>query len=392
MITAKNNGNNTSKKRGCFMNSKKIKNKKRITITIFLIIITELTIYNIYIMYKNIEISNEYETQRTLLSTSYEKNVDNYTEQTDSNADMLEKITKSVVGISKLTNTGGSILNNVSSDELGLGTGIIVSEDGYILSNSHVTGEKYSNCYITIDENTYKGTVVWNDTNIDLSIVKIQVNNLSYAILGNSSSLRVGENVFAIGNPIGYEFRKTVTSGIISALNRTIKIDENDNTSYISDLIQTDATINPGNSGGPLVNNRGEVIGINTVKITSAEGIGFAIPINVIKPVIESFKQNGNFEEATLGIYAYDGDVAEYLKLKNRLNKGIYVSKVIATGPSAFSDLKEGDLITSIDGNSINIINDLREYIYGKKPGDVVQLEIIRGENRRNISIVLGRK
>lgn len=374
------------------MNSKKIKNKKRITITIFLIIITELTIYNIYIMYKNIEISNEYETQRTLLSTNYEKNVDNYTEQTDSNADMLEKITKSVVGISKLTNTGGSILNNVSSDELGLGTGIIVSEDGYILSNSHVTGEKYSNCYITIDENTYKGTVVWNDTNIDLSIVKIQVNNLSYAILGNSSSLRVGENVFAIGNPIGYEFRKTVTSGIISALNRTIKIDENDNTSYISDLIQTDATINPGNSGGPLVNNRGEVIGINTVKITSAEGIGFAIPVNVIKPVIESFKQNGNFEEATLGIYAYDGDVAEYLKLKNRLNKGIYVSKVIANGPSASSDLKEGDLITSIDGNSINIINDLREYIYGKKPGDVVQLEIIRGENRRNISIVLGRK
>lgn len=343
-------------------------------------------------MYKNIEISNEYETQRTLLSTNYEKNVDNYTEQTDSNADMLEKITKSVVGISKLTNTGGSILNNVSSDELGLGTGIIVSEDGYILSNSHVTGEKYSNCYITIDENTYKGTVVWNDTNIDLSIVKIQVNNLSYAILGNSSSLRVGENVFAIGNPIGYEFRKTVTSGIISALNRTIKIDENDNTSYISDLIQTDATINPGNSGGPLVNNRGEVIGINTVKITSAEGIGFAIPVNVIKPVIESFKQNGNFEEATLGIYAYDGDVAEYLKLKNRLNKGIYVSKVIANGPSASSDLKEGDLITSIDGNSINIINDLREYIYGKKPGDVVQLEIIRGENRRNISIVLGRK
>ena len=369
------------------------KNKKEKTIImVFAIILIVITIYNIYVMYKNIEISTEYETKKTSLSTNYEENVDNYTKKEDSIEEMLEKTTKSVVGISKLINTGGSILNNISSDELGLGTGIIVGSNGYILSNSHVTGEKYSNCYITIDENNYKGTVVWSDLNLDLSIVKIQAENLNYIEIGDSENIKVGNKVFAIGNPIGYEFRKTVTSGIISAVNRTIKIDENDNTSYISDLIQTDATINPGNSGGPLINEEGKVIGINTVKITSAEGIGFAVPINVVKPVIEEFSKTGTFEEATLGIYAYDSEVAEYLNLKNKRNSGIYVSKIIANGPASNTELKEGDLITTIDGKKLNTINNLKEYIYTKKPGNNVSLEVVRGENRKEIDINLGKK
>lgn len=371
---------------------KKRNNKKNIVFTIFIIILIGISVYNIWIMYKNIEISTEYETMKTSLSTDYAKNVDNSAKSNISAADMLENVTKSVVGISKLSNTGGSILNNVKSDDLGLGTGIIVSSNGYILSNCHVTGEKYSNCYITIDENTYTGTVQWSDVNLDLSIVKIVANDLDYASLGDSGSIKVGENVYAVGNPIGYEFRKTVTSGIISATNRTIKIDENDSTSYISDLIQTDATINPGNSGGPLVNVIGEVIGINTVKITSAEGIGFAIPINVVKPVIESFKQNGSFEEATLGIYAYDGDVANYLKLKNRLNRGVYISKIISNGPAAVSGLMEGDLICGADGKSFVTINDLKEFVYVKKPGDSVKLEVERGVSRMVVEVVLGRK
>ena len=371
---------------------KKNKKIKNTILALFIIILLGISIYNIWLMYKNIEISNEYEGVRTSLSTNYAKNVDNSTDNSTQAVNMLETVTKSVVGISKLSSTGGSILNNIKSDELGLGTGIIVSQDGYILSNSHVTGEKYSNCYVTVDENTFEGSVKWSDTNLDLSIVKIGANNLPYVSLGDSSNIKVGENVYAVGNPIGYEFRKTVTSGIISALNRTIKIDENDSTSYISDLIQTDATINPGNSGGPLVNATGEVIGVNTVKITSAEGIGFAVPINVVKPVINSFRQNGNFEEATLGIYAYDGDVANYLNLKSKLNRGVYVSKVISNGPAAGSDLKEGDLICSVDGKNLNAINDLREFVYGKAPGDEVELDVIRGESRKNIKIALGRK
>ncbi len=375
------------------MKKKNKKNvKSKIVIWILSLIIAGFIIYNLYIMYSNIEIINNYEAERTSFSTDYEETVENVTEKSETVEDMLEKVTKSVVGISKLTNAGGSILNNISSDELGLGTGIVVSPDGYILSNSHVTGEKYSTCYVTIDENTYKANVVWSDLNLDLSIAKVHANNLSFVEFGDSSNLKVGETVYAIGNPIGYAFRRTVTSGIISALNRTIQIDEEQGTSYISDLIQTDATINPGNSGGPLINTNGEVIGINTVKITSAEGIGFAIPINVIKPVVESYVTKGGFQEATLGIYAYDGDVAEYLNLKNKKNKGIYVSKVTVNGPSYNSDLKEGDLITSIDGTTLNTINDLRQYIYSKMPGDTVELNIVRNDKEKEIECTLGKK
>lgn len=196
------------------------------------------------------------------------------------------------------------------------------------------------------------------------------------------------------GNPIGFEFRRTVTSGIISAKNRTIKLEEEEKVSYMTDLIQTDATINPGNSGGPLIYPNGDIIGINTVKISSAEGIGFAIPINIIKPIIESFKETGNFEETTIGIYAYDSKVIPYLSssLANQFDKGIYVAQITKNGPADNTDLKEGDIITSIDGKQLNTMNDLREYIYTKKPNDEVTLQITRGKINREIKLILGKK
>ena len=369
------------------------KNKGKIAFSILWIGLVGLIVYNLYTIYINIEIQNSnYETKKVSVSTNNEENVDNGTKNDEVQEDMLEKLIQSVVGISRLTNAGGSILNNVSSDDLGLGTGVIVSENGYILSNSHVTGDRFSSCYVTIDENTYKGLVVFSEPDLDLSIVKVNANDLKPIKLGDSSNLKVGRQVYAIGNPIGYEFKRTVTSGIISAINRTIKIEEEENVSYISNLIQTDATINPGNSGGPLVNKNGEVIGINTVKITSAEGIGFAIPINVIKPVIESFIQNGSFEEATLGIYAYDSEVAEYMKLKNKSSSGIYISQVLPNGPASNSDLKVGDLITNIDGKRLKTINDLREYIYSKEPEDETVLKVMRDQREIEISVIFGKK
>ena len=196
------------------------------------------------------------------------------------------------------------------------------------------------------------------------------------------------------GNPIGFEFRRTVTSGIISAKNRTIKIEEESKSSYMTDLIQTDATINPGNSGGPLIYPNGDIIGINTVKISTAEGIGFAIPINIIRPIIESFKQIGNFEEATIGIYAYDKEVVPYLNtnLNNNFQKGIYVAQITSNGPADNTELKNGDIITSIDNIELNTMNDLRAYIYTKKPNDEVNLKIIRGKINKEFNIVLGKK
>ena len=162
----------------------------------------------------------------------------------------------------------------------------------------------------------------------------------------------------------------------------------------MTDLIQTDATINPGNSGGPLIYPNGEVLGINTVKISSAEGIGFAIPINIIKPIIESFKATGGFEEATIGIYAYDKEVIPYLNANSNINfdKGIYVAQITKNGPADDTELKEGDIITNIDNISLNTMNDLRQYIYTKKPNDEVTLRVIRGKINKEIKILLGKK
>ena len=149
-----------------------------------------------------------------------------------------------------------------------------------------------------------------------------------------------------------------------------------------------------GNSGGPLIYPNGDVIGINTVKISSAEGIGFAIPINIVKPIIESFKNKQDFEEATIGIYAYDKEVIPYLNQSkmNDFEKGIYVAQITKNGPAWGSELKEGDIITEIDGNTLNTMNDLREYIYTKKPKDTITLQITRGKIKKEIKLVLGKK
>ena len=374
---------------------KKNKAKKIIFVSIIFIIIWISGFY-LYTTYQNIEINeSNYKVERQQ-STKEEQTVENVEKNSITVADMLEETTEKVVGISKLKNTGSSIFSNNEESDLGLGTGFIVTSDGYIVSNSHVTGDKYSKCYVTLENgNSYDGTVVWSDTDLDLSIVKITAKNLPYVSLGDSSSIRVGENVYAIGNPIGFEFRRTVTSGIISAKNRTIKIEEENKSSYMTDLIQTDATINPGNSGGPLIYPNGEVIGINTVKISTAEGIGFAIPINIIKPIIESFKETGKFDEATIGVYAYDKEVVPYLNSSyNPINfdKGIYVAQITKNGPASNTELKEADIIISIDEKELNTMNDLREYIYTKKPNDEVTLKITRGKIKKEIKLVLGKK
>lgn len=371
---------------------KKMSPLKKVILTTIFVLFLWIAGFYIYITYQNIEIDNQnYEAQKTL-STEEEQTVEKAEENSKKIADMIEETTQSVVGISKLKSVGNSIFSNSNEDELGLGTGIIVSEDGYILSNEHVTGSKYSKCYITLEDGKkYQGTVMWSDSNVDLSITKIEAKNLPYVTLGDSSKIRVGETVYAIGNPIGFEFRRTVTSGIISAKNRSVKLEENNSMTYMSDLIQTDATINPGNSGGPLISPNGEVIGINTVKITSAEGIGFAIPINVVKNVIESFKQTGTFEQATIGIYAYDKQVIPYLDSTISFEDGIYVAEITKNGPCDNTELKEGDIIEKIDGKNLSTMNDLREYIYSKKPGEQVILNFKRGKISKEITVTLGK-
>ena len=361
---------------------------------ILLIAITSFLSIMLYKMYAGIEIDTYgAQNQVNVEISRTSQTVEQAKTESKQIADIVEEVTSCVVGISKIKNAGNTIFLKDGASSLGLGTGVIISENGYILSNQHVTGEKYSNCYVTLENGkTYTANVVWSDSDIDLSISKINIKGLPYAKFGDSDNIRVGEKVYAIGNPIGYEFQRTVTSGIISAVNRTIRIDEDDKTSYMEDLIQTDATINPGNSGGPLINADGNIIGITSVKITSAEGIGFAVPINVIKPIIEKFEKEGKFEEAFLGIFAYDKEVIPYLNSSINFDKGIYVGQISLDSPAKKTNLKIGDIILKIDNLELNKMCDLRCYIYTKSPGEEVELTVYRNGKEQKISVKLGTK
>ena len=346
---------------------------------LFIIIFISIFIYAFYMNLRAEENNISYVEKRVVDSNN------------NSIEDILDNNFNSVVGISKLKNNGTSIFLMNAASDLGLGTGIIVSKKGYILTNEHVSG--VNQCYVTMPNgNVTKADVIWYDKNLDLSIIKVNEKIDRYAKLGNSENTKIGEEVYAIGNPIGYEFQKTVTFGIISALNRTIKLEENDEYIYMSNLIQTDATINPGNSGGPLVNKQGEVVGINSIKITSADGIGFAIPINIVKPIIEKLDTIGKFEEAYLGIFAYDSLVIPYLNKDINIKNGVYIEKIYEDGPALNSELKVGDIITKVDDKEIYKMSDLQEFLYSKNPDDTINIVINRKGKEKDITIILEEK
>ncbi len=360
-----------------------------------LIISFAVLIYCIYVSLgidDSAKSSGDYETKK--LSAEIEKK----TEVTESDiSEMIERVNKSIVGISKIKNKGSTIFMEDSVSDLGLGTGFIVSENGYIVTNAHVSGNKYSNCYVTLENGkSYTADVVWADADVDISVIKINVGGLECLELGDSDNIKIAQKVYAIGNPIGFEFQRSVTSGIISGLDRTLKLEENEEDYYMEDLIQTDATINPGNSGGPLIDDTGKVIGINSVKITSAEGIGFALPINIIKPIVEKLKTTGEYKTATLGVFAYDKNVIPYINqdlgISQNLDSGIYIAEIVKNSPASNAGLKEGDVILKIDEKELKKMSELRAYIYSKSPGDKVTIEYLRNNKKLQVEVVLVKK
>lgn len=295
------------------------------------------------------------------------------------------KVIPSVVGITT-TKIDKSFLNPGKKVQ-GVGSGVIIDKDGYIVTNNHVAGLNARNISVSLsDGRETSGRVIWTDEALDLSVVKIDVDNLAAASFGDSKQLTVGEEAIAIGNPLGLTFQRTVTSGIISALNRTIEVEQS---KFMEDLIQTDASINPGNSGGPLVNIKGEIIGINTVKVTSAEGIGFAVPINILKPIINTIKSTGTFKTPVMGIQGFDKNMSIYIDKK--IDKGIYVYKVERNSPAAKAGLIDGDTIVSINGNEINTMMDLRESLYNVGVGAKIKVGIVTPlKTTKEIEITLG--
>lgn len=351
-----------------------------VIITLLLVLILRTEVNN------TVSTVKEYNAEKV----NFDENAKEEKEENVSHVNSIENSVDAIVGISKLKQSGSSIFVNDAEKKLGLGSGVVITDNGYILTNQHVAGNKYSSCYVTLDDGkTYEGNVVWSDDNIDLAIVKINKGNLKYLELGDSDAVVLADEVYAIGNPLGMEFQKTVTKGIISSLNRTIKIEDETQNVYMEDLIQTDATINEGNSGGALINEEGKLIGINSVKISNAEGIGFSVPINIVKPIINKLVSSGKFEEAWLGIYGYDKEAIQYLDDKIKIENGIYVAQIAADGPLVGLDVKEGDIITQIDDTKINKMNELKKYIYSKLPGDTVKLCIQRAGKTSTIDVKL---
>ncbi len=320
---------------------------------------------------------------------SYEENeVFDVREETDIPTVVSDSIS-GVVGISVLK-VDDKVLFGDNTKTWGIGSGVVVSDDGYILTNKHVATDNSKKMIVTFSDGTEKeGTRVWSNDILDLAIIKVDANNLKFLKLGDSNLLKVGETAIAIGNPLGFQFQRTVTAGIVSALNRTIRLDEQN---YMEDLIQTDASINPGNSGGPLLNRKGEVIGINTVKIESAEGIGFAIPINVAAPVINHLIQDGTFDEPYLGVFAYDREIIPYMTNNLKLEEGIIVVDLDKEGPAYKSGLKEGIIIISLDDIKVNTMLGLRSYLYTKKPNDIVNVTYRENGEIKSVNVKLDKK
>ena len=287
-----------------------------------------------------------------------------------------KKALPSVVGITTTTVSSDNFFS-MPTESTGVGTGIIVYSNGYILTNSHVISDGQARTVNVLfsDGSTVDGNVAWYDSQLDLAIVKVEKTGLTAAELGDSDKVSIGDISIAIGNPYGLDLASTVTQGIISGLDRTISTEE----TTMTGLIQTDASINAGNSGGPLLNESGQVIGINTAKASEGEGLGFSIPINTAKPIIESIIEKGSYEKVTLGIKGTDAETyAQYTNQKLSSETGVYVSEVVSGSAAEKAGIKSGDIITKIDDVDLSVMSDLTKQLYNYTTGDKAKITVNR--------------
>ena len=295
------------------------------------------------------------------------------------------KGTPSVVGITTLTIDTNNLFSLPMQSE-GVGSGVIVDKNGYILTNSHVVddGNATKVSVIFNDGTSSDGKILWNDSTLDLAIVKVDKKNLDVAELGDSDEIEVGDLAIAIGNPIGLELNRSVTQGIISGKDRALATKKGSMTG----LLQTDASINPGNSGGPLLNDKGQVIGINTAKLSETEGLGFAIPINIAKPIVKQIIDKGDFEKVSMGIKGVDvANVKAYLGVELSVEDGVYIIEVSPNTPAHNAGLKTGDIITSIDEHKITSMSDLNKALYQYRKGDSAKVNFIREGKEQTLTV-----
>lgn len=315
------------------------------------------------------------------------------------NADFTEAAEKTVHGVVHVKNValfgnqrtpwGQIIPQNTPGKALrGAGSGVIISPDGYIVTNNHVI-DKANEIEVTLNNNqTYKAELIGTDTRADIALLKIDASDLDYLPFGNSNNVRVGEWVLAVGNP--FNLTSTVTAGIVSAKARDLTTPDMTPQSFI----QTDAAINPGNSGGALVNINGELVGINTA-ITSQTGsyvgYGFAVPSNNVRKIVEDIMEFGNVQQGVIGIRGQDVNPVISKELSLNVSQGVVVSTVDSESGAALAGVKTNDVIRGIDNIEVRKMSDLTGYLGSKRPGDVVNLKILRDGREKALDVEISK-
>jgi serine protease Do len=312
----------------------------------------------------------------------------------DESSAVIEAVNKVTPAVVTIQSTGGGLLGT----ESGTGSGFIYEADGWILTNRHVVQDATEILVVLSDGREFPGEVYGIDTLTDLAIVKIDATDLPTAPIGTSADLEPGQLAIAIGNPLGYE--NTVTTGVVSGLGRQIQASDASQTSAetLRNLIQTDAAINPGNSGGPLVNSAGQVIGVNTAVSTTAQGLGFAIPIDVAKPIMQQAVDGEQLVRPWIGIYYVPIDPALAAEQDLPVDYGALVGTAGGAGgqavfpgsPAEAAGLQEGDIIVAIDGEQIGPDTDLSTLILPHAPGDTITLRVLRGNSVSEVEVTLG--
>ncbi len=295
--------------------------------------------------------------------------------------DVYDLASPTVVSILCKSQGGGYVQSKMSS-----GSGIIIRHDGYVITNNHVIDGASEITVTTIAGQNFSAKVVGRDSRTDIAVLKVDNDTaLPFAELGDSSTLRVGEMALAIGNPLREELAGTLTVGYISAINRSMVIDGKQMT-----MLQTDAAINPGNSGGALLNMKGQVIGINTAKSTGydVEGLGFAIPINEAKPIIESIIQHG-YVTGRVVIGLKGQTVTEAIAKANDLPVGVYIKEIVSGSAAEKAGLRTGDVITACDGQAVTTIDEINKIRDSHKVGETLTMQIDRNGQTLTVSVVL---
>lgn len=320
--------------------------------------------------------------------------------------DVVEKLTPSVVTISAERKMSpiqfdpfdpfGSMFQQPQKDtgkteQSDIGSGFIVASDGLVVTNKHVVsqaGVKYQ--VITSDNKSYQVENIYRDPANDIAIIKINANGLKPVEMGDSDAIKVGQLVVAMGTPLG-EFRGTVTKGIVSGLGRGITAGSpfEGMAEELDNVIQTDAAINPGNSGGPLINSAAQVIGVNSAVASGAENIGFALPINLIKEAIASFKQTGSFDRAFLGV-SYQMLTMEQA-MRYDVPAGAYIQDVVQGAAADKAGIQKGDIITQFEGQKLNGKDGLATLISKKKIGDKLTVKIWRDGEEKDVTVTMGK-